>query len=104
MAAAAEDLRITMPPVPMCFDGLAVAPLMERAFGPDRDGDWRLVPTMANRHADGRVVPARPGRHRVPGLQVRRAAGRGRPIAEITTFGPQLFEAFGLPLVLPEPT
>ena len=44
-AIAARDIRITMPPNPYCFDGLdAIAPLLERALGPDRDGDWRLVP------------------------------------------------------------
>ncbi len=103
MSAAAEDLRITMPPTPMCFDGLAqIAPLMERAFGPDRAGDWRLVPTMANRQ------PTAASYLRVPGDTEFRAFKfdvlriSGESIVEITTFGPQLFEAFGLPLVLPD--
>lgn len=50
VAISALDIRVTMPPNPYCFEGLeAIAPLLERAFGPDRDGDWRLLPTQANR-------------------------------------------------------
>jgi RNA polymerase sigma-70 factor (ECF subfamily) len=46
VAIAAQDIRITMPPQPFCFEGLAaIAPLLERALGKDREGDWRLVPT-----------------------------------------------------------
>lgn len=55
LAVAAEDIRITMPPYPYLFEGrAAMVPLLERAFGPDRDGDWRLLPTSANRSAAGR--------------------------------------------------
>src|SRR5262245_11200854 len=62
MAAASEDLRITMPPAPMCFDGReAIRPLLERAFGPDRDGEWRLLPTMANRQPTAASYLLRPG-------------------------------------------
>ena len=45
-----EDIRVTMPPQPMVFDGRdSIAPLLETAFGPEGMGDWRLVPTRANR-------------------------------------------------------
>ncbi len=37
-----------------------------------------LVPTQRQPHADGGQLPTRPGRHGVPGLQVRRAADRRR--------------------------
>jgi RNA polymerase sigma-70 factor (ECF subfamily) len=101
IAAAATDIRVTMPPAPMVFDGLdAIRPLLERAFGPDRDGDWRLVPTWANR------MPTAASYLRRPGDTVFRAfkfdvlrIEHGR-IAEITTFGPGLFPAFGLPATL----
>src|SRR4051812_33798905 len=47
-----EDIRVTMPPQPMVFDGRdAIAPLLERAFGPDAMGEWRLGPPRANRLA-----------------------------------------------------
>src|SRR5205807_387602 len=50
VAIAAQDIRVTMPPRPVCFAGrAALMPLLERAFGEDRDGEWRLVPTRANR-------------------------------------------------------
>ncbi|MGC1211413.1 MAG: RNA polymerase subunit sigma-70 [Micromonospora sp.] len=98
LAVAAPDIRITMPPHPMCFDGVAaIAPLLERAFGPERDGDWRLLPTSANR------LPAAASYLRRPGDPVFRAFKldvlriRDGRIAEITTFGHALFPAFGLP-------
>ena len=51
-----------MPPYPHCFQGLdGLAPLFERAFGPDRDGDWRLLPTAANRMPAAGSYLRRPG-------------------------------------------
>ena len=50
IALSAQDIRITMPPDGMCFRGVeSIAPLLERACGENRDGDWRLLPTAANR-------------------------------------------------------
>jgi len=102
MAAATQDLRITMPPAPMCFEGLdTILPSLRTAFGPERDGDWRLVPTAANR------MPAAASYLRRPGDTVFRAFKldvlriEEDLIAEITTFGPSLFPAFGLPEVIP---
>ena len=40
---------------------LAITPLLERAFGEDRDGDWRLVPTQANRMPTAASYLRRPG-------------------------------------------
>ena len=101
VAAAATDLRVTMPPQPMLFDGLAsIAPLLERAFGPDRDGDWRLLPTAVNRMPAAASYLRRPGDplFRPFKLDVLRVED-GR-IAEITTFGYRWFPALGLPEVL----
>jgi len=98
LAIAASDIRVTMPPTPMCFDGVAgLAPLLTRAFGPERDGDWRLVPTSVNR------MPAAASYLRRPGDTVFRAFKldvlrvRDSKIAEITTFGYVMFPALGLP-------
>ena len=98
IAIAAEDLRVSMPPDQLSFAGLAACvPLLERAFGPDRDGDWRLVPTSANR------LPAAASYLRRPGDTVFRAFKldvlriNDGAIAEITTFGYSRFPAFGLP-------
>jgi len=99
VAIAAQDLRITMPPFPYRFEGIEViGPLLERAF---EDGsEWRLVPTRANR------MPTAASYQRLPGDTAFRAfkfdvlrIADGR-IAEITTFGPALFPAFGLPPML----
>ena len=101
VAIAAQDIRVTMPPYPMCYDGVGeIGPLLELAFGPDRDGDWRLVPTAANRMPAAASYLRRPGdsEFRAFKLDVLRT-GDGA-IAEITTFGASLFPAFGLPAIL----
>jgi RNA polymerase sigma-70 factor (ECF subfamily) len=102
VAIAATDIRITMPPMPYLYDGVdAIAPLLERAFGPERDGDWRLRPTQVNR------MPAAGSYLRRPDDKVFRAFKldvlrlRGRTIAEITTFGPASFPILGLSDTLP---
>ncbi|GAA3053795.1 RNA polymerase subunit sigma-70 [Actinokineospora globicatena] len=98
LAVAAEDIRVTMPPNPLRFDGRdAIAGLLERAFGPDRDGDWRLLPTSANRMPAAASYLRRPGdtEFRAFKLDVLRVVGG--EIAEITTFGYALFDHFGLP-------
>jgi RNA polymerase sigma-70 factor (ECF subfamily) len=101
IAIAAEDIRISMPPDQLSFAGLdGLRPLLERAFGPDREGDWRLVPTSANR------LPAAASYLRRPGDTVFRAFKLDvlriddGAIAEITTFGYSRFPAFGLPAQL----
>lgn len=98
LAAAAEDIRVTMPPAPFCFEGHdQLRTLLDRAFGPDRDGDWRLLPTGVN------LMPAAASYLRRPGdtvfrpfkLDVLRV--EGDRIAEITTFGWSWFPALDLP-------
>jgi RNA polymerase sigma-70 factor (ECF subfamily) len=96
IAIAAQDIRITMPPYPWRFDGPEeLRPLMARAA---EMGEWRVLPTAANR------MPAAAGYLRRPGDTVFRAYKldvmriEAGTIAEITTFGPALFPAFGLPL------
>jgi RNA polymerase sigma-70 factor (TIGR02960 family) len=99
---AAADIRVTMPPNPSCFQGLAaMAPLFARAFGPDRDGDWRLLPAAVNRMPAAGSYLRRPGDpvFRPFKLDVLRIED-GR-IAEITTFGYAQFPALGLPPALP---
>jgi RNA polymerase sigma-70 factor (ECF subfamily) len=98
LGIAATDLRITMPPLPLCYDGVdAIAPLLDRALGPERDGDWRLLPTALNRMPAAASYLRRPGdtRFRPAKLDVLRV--EGDLIAEITTFGPELFGALDLP-------
>jgi RNA polymerase sigma-70 factor (TIGR02960 family) len=94
VSIAAQDLRITMPPNPYYYEGLEViGPLLGQALS---EGNWRLVPTMANR------MPTAASYLRQPGDSVFRAFKfdvlhvREGKIAEITTFGPELFAKFGL--------
>jgi RNA polymerase sigma-70 factor (TIGR02960 family) len=97
MAIASTDLRVTMPPYPMCFDGLdIVAGLMERAFGPERDGDWRLIPTSANRMPTAASYLRRPGDTEFRAFKFDILRIEDGLIAEITTFGPEMFAKFGL--------
>jgi RNA polymerase sigma-70 factor (ECF subfamily) len=101
IAIASQDIRVTMPPMPFLYDGIEeLAPLLVRAFGPDRDGDWRLVPTWANRMPTAASYLRRPGdsEFRAFKLDVLRTAG-GK-IVEITTFGPSQFEGLGLAQML----
>jgi RNA polymerase sigma-70 factor (TIGR02960 family) len=102
VALLREDVRVTMPPLPMEYNGLAeFLPLLHRAFDAPVTGVWRLLPTSANR------LPAAASYLREPGgtefrafkLDVIRMVG-GR-VAEFTTFDAGLFEQFGLPAVLP---
>jgi RNA polymerase sigma-70 factor (ECF subfamily) len=94
ISIAAQDIRITMPPYPNSFEGIeAIKPLLENAL---REGEWRLLPTWANR------MPTAASYFRQPGDTIFRAfkfdvlrIENGR-IAEITTFGPALFPSFGL--------
>ncbi len=101
LAIVTEDVRVTMPPAPYVFDGRdAMRTLLDRAFGPDRDGDWRLLPTSANRMPAAASYLRRPGEDTYRGFKLdvlRVEAGR---VAEITTFGYALFPHFGLPATL----
>jgi RNA polymerase sigma-70 factor (TIGR02960 family) len=102
IALVREDIRVTMPPHPWLYEGRdALAPLMERAWGGEGMGEWRLVPTSANR------LPTAASYLRAHGDTVFRAFKfdvlriRDGLIAEITTFDARLFPAFGLPETLP---
>ena len=98
VAIAARDIRVTMPPYSLCYDGVdAIAPLLDRAFGPDREGDWRLVPTAANRMPAAASYLRRPGDSQYRAFKIDVLRVDGGVIREITTFGAALFPAFGLP-------
>ena len=83
----------------MCFDGRdAIVGSLRTAFGVERDGDWRLVPTMANRMPTAASYLRRWGDSEFRAFKfdvLRIADGR---VVEVTTFGVSMFPAFGLPL------
>jgi RNA polymerase sigma-70 factor (ECF subfamily) len=101
VALMREDIRITMPPHPYLYEGLdQIQPLLARAFDDDSFGEWRLIATRANR------MPTAASYLRAPGDSVFRAFKfdvirvQNGKIAEITTFGAELFPAFDLPATL----
>jgi RNA polymerase sigma-70 factor (TIGR02960 family) len=99
IALVREDIRITMPPHPWLFEGIqAMRELMANAEG---TGDWRLLPTRANRMPAAASYLRQPGdtEFRAFKLDVLRVED-GR-IAEVTTFDATLFPEFGLPPVHP---
>ena len=101
IAIASQDIRISMPPDMLVFEGLeSIAPLLERAFGEDRDGDWRLVPTQANRMPTAASYLRRPGDSEFRAFKFDVLRIENGAIAEITTFGAGLFPAFDLPPTL----
>lgn len=101
-----EDVVLTMPPNPFWFTGREalftfLRPNLDPA-SPKFAGHWRTVPVRAN------GLTAVAGYLQRPGTSVYRAqiidvlrieAGEDR-IAEITTFEPHLFPAFGLPMTM----
>ena len=98
ISIASQDLRITMPPAPYFFEGLdSIAPLLQNAL---RDGEWRLVPTMANRMPTAASYLRRPGDSEFRAFKFDVLRIEDGKIAEITTFGAALFPAFGLPPTL----
>jgi RNA polymerase sigma-70 factor (ECF subfamily) len=102
VAIASQDLRITMPPQPVCFEGLdVIARSLETAFGPEREGDWRLVPTTANRMPTAASYLRRHGDTEFRAFKFDVLRIEDGLVAEVTTFGPELFPLFALPATLP---
>jgi RNA polymerase sigma-70 factor (TIGR02960 family) len=98
MAIAARDLRVTMPPLPFRFDGVqSIGPLMADATAM---GTWRLVPVRANRMPAAASYLRRPGDTAYRAFKFDVLRIESGLIAEITTFEPKLFPAFGLEPVL----
>jgi RNA polymerase sigma-70 factor, ECF subfamily len=111
----AEEVRLTMPPHPQWFLGReAIVGLHAEVFDSASEqyhGRWRSLPTRANRQPavahycqrpTAEATKTLPGEYKAQVLDVLRV--EGRKVAEITSFEPVMFRAFGLPLTLDEPT
>jgi RNA polymerase sigma-70 factor (ECF subfamily) len=97
-ALLSQDVRVTMPPQPVCYEGAAsLIPLIERAAAM---GEWRLVPAWANRQPAAVSYLRRPGDTELRALKIDVLRIRDGLIHEITTFDASLVEAFGLPAIL----
>jgi RNA polymerase sigma-70 factor (ECF subfamily) len=98
LALIADDVRVTMPPHPYLYEGRdEVAALIHSAFVTDSMGQWRLLPTRANRQPAAASYLLRPGETTWIGFKLDVLRVVDGKIAEITTFDHRLFEAFGLP-------
>jgi RNA polymerase sigma-70 factor (TIGR02960 family) len=98
LSLVSDDIRVTMPPYRHLFAGReAIRQLGERARA---TGDWRLLPTSANRQPAAACYLRDPESGRFDAFKIdvlRVVDGR---IVDITAFGPQQFPDFDLPLVL----
>jgi anti-sigma factor RsiW len=98
LAIAARDIRVTMPPLLRCYQGIEeLRPLMATAAAM---GEWRLVPVKANRMPATASYLCRPGDTQFRAFKFDVMRIEAGVIAEITTFNADLFPAFGLQLTM----
>ena len=98
-AILSRDVRVTMPPRPLCYEGVVnLIPLLEAAA---TMGEWRLVAAWANRQPAAVSYLRRPGDTELRAFKIDVLHVRAGLIHEITTFDAGLVEAFGLPTILP---
>jgi RNA polymerase sigma-70 factor (ECF subfamily) len=98
IAIASRDIRISMPPALQFYEGLdSIVPLLERAL---REGEWRLLATRGNRMPTAASYLRQPGDSLFRPFKFDVLRIEDGLITEITTFGPELFPAFGLPPTL----
>lgn len=97
-----DEVRLSMPPQESRFEGrTAVSAFFRDLLGDENPGEWRLVPTSAN----GQLAVA--NYIRAWGETEYRAAVLDvltidhDVLVEITTFGSDVFPAFGMPPALP---
>lgn len=98
LAMVREDIRITMPPNPMFFEGRGD---MRELFREAREmGEWRLIPAWVNRMPAAVSYLKRPGDTAFRPFKVDVLRADGDQIAETTTFDARLVAWIGLPATL----
>jgi RNA polymerase sigma-70 factor (ECF subfamily) len=101
LALVRDDIRVTMPPHPWLYEGRSsMEILLRQAFGPESPGDWRLVPTRANRQPAAASYLRAKGETEFRAFKLDVMRVEDGLIAEITTFGSSQFPDFGLPPTL----
>ena len=95
-----DDARWAMPPAALWFDGRPAIIRLFELYPIDRSGDYRMVPTAANRHPAAAAYLRLTGEseYRLVAISVLRI--EHGTIAEVTTFAPSLCRAFDLPHTL----
>jgi RNA polymerase sigma-70 factor (ECF subfamily) len=102
LAVIREDIRVAMPPNPGLFTGRdAVAGFMATAYDRSIFGDWKLLPTAANRMPAAASYLRRADSDSFLPFKLDVMRTGSALIAEITTFDAALFDRFGLPPFLP---
>jgi RNA polymerase sigma-70 factor, ECF subfamily len=98
-----EDVRLSMPPVPLWYEGReAVRQMMRPALDPassDYVGDFLLVPTAANGQPAAANYVRAPGRSEYRALALDVIRIEDGVIAEIVAFPADVFPRFGFPPV-----
>jgi RNA polymerase sigma-70 factor (TIGR02960 family) len=105
-AVMGDGIVATMPPQPLVFRGrAAMEELLVRAFAPPAAGgmgEWRALPTAANRWPAAACYLRRPGDTVFRAFKLDVLRIKDDLVVETTTFGSDLFAAFGLPEILPD--
>ena len=87
VALLAAEVRFTMPPLQMHYDGrAAVATFFHQLLGPSSPGEWRLVPTAANGHLAALNYLRRAGEGEYTPITIDLLRIEHGAIAEIITF------------------
>jgi RNA polymerase sigma-70 factor (ECF subfamily) len=105
VAMMREDVRFTMPPEPTLYEGRqALADFFAETFRQGAVGEFRLIPTQANRQPAAANYVRAPGDTEFRAISLDVLRFEGGQLVEITTFDTTLFPLFGLPDVLPHST
>jgi RNA polymerase sigma-70 factor (ECF subfamily) len=97
-----EDVRCAMPPQPGTYVGRATLIELWRPaiVGPQAFGEFRIIPTGANRQPAAATYVRRAGHDRYRPLAIDVLRIEDGLVAEVTTFGRRWFQHFGLPSAL----
>ena len=97
-----EDVRCAMPPQPGTWVGRAALIELWRPaiVGPGAFGEFRMIPTGANRQPAAATYVRRAGDDRYRPLAIDVLRIEDGLVAEVTTFGPRWFPRFELPTAL----
>ena len=97
-----DDVRCAMPPQPGTYLGReALIELWRPAItGPQAFGEFRMIPTGANRQPAAATYVRRAGDDRYRPLAIDVLRIEDGLVAEVTTFGPRWFPRFELPATL----
>jgi RNA polymerase sigma-70 factor, ECF subfamily len=96
----AEDARTAMPPIPDWLEGReAIMTAIVQGLAPEF-GQWRLLPTWANRQPAAASYLRRPGETEYQAFSIDVLRVEHGKVVEIIAFTAELFPAFGLPATL----